>query len=127
QGVDVWLNTPARPQEASGTSGMKAAMNGVMQFSVLDGWWVEGYRKGAGWALPMKNTYADARYQDELDAALLYRTIEEQIVPLYYDRGPDGIPHGWVAAMKNCVADIAAHFTTNRMLTDYQERYYDKL
>ena len=93
QGVDVWLNTPTRPQEASGTSGMKAAMNGVMQFSVLDGWWVEGYRKGAGWALPMKRTYEDPRYQDELDAALLYRTIEEEIVPLYYDRGEDGIPH----------------------------------
>ena len=127
QGVDVWLNTPTRPQEASGTSGMKAAMNGVMQFSVLDGWWVEGYRKGAGWALPMKRTYEDPRYQNELDAALLYRTIEEEIVPLYYDRGEDGIPHGWVAAMKSCVADIAANFTTNRMLTDYQERYYSKL
>ena len=127
QGVDVWLNTPTRPQEASGTSGMKAAMNGVMQFSVLDGWWVEGYRKGAGWALPMKRTYEDPSYQDELDAALLYRTIEEEIVPLYYDRGEDGIPHGWVAAMKSCVADIAANFTTNRMLTDYQERYYGKL
>lgn len=127
QGVDVWLNTPARPLEASGTSGMKAAMNGVMQFSVLDGWWVEGYRKDAGWALPMKRTYEDQHSQDELDAALIYRTIEDDIVPLYYDRAEDGIPHGWVNAMKNCVADVAAHFTTNRMLTDYEERFYSKL
>lgn len=127
QGVDLWLNTPTRPLEASGTSGMKAAMNGVMQFSVLDGWWVEGYRKGAGWALPMNATYDDANYQNELDAGLIYRTIEEEIVPLYYDRAQDGIPHGWVKAMKNCVADIASEFTTNRMLTDYEERYYGKL
>lgn len=127
QGVDVWLNTPVRPQEASGTSGMKAAMNGVMQFSVLDGWWIEGYRKGAGWALPMKHTYGDHRFQNELDAALIYRIIEEEIVPLYYERDENGIPHGWIKTMKKCVSDIAVNFTTNRMLTDYQERFYSKL
>ncbi len=127
QGVDVWLNTPTRPLEASGTSGMKAAMNGVMQFSVLDGWWVEGYRKGAGWALPMKRTYEDQRFQNELDAALIYKTIEEEIAPLYYDRADDGIPHGWIAAMKKCVAEIASNFTTNRMMTDYERKFYDKL
>lgn len=127
QGVDVWLNTPTRPQEASGTSGMKAAMNGVMQFSVLDGWWVEGYRKGAGWSLPIKDTYDDYETQNLLDAALVYHTIEEEIVPLYYDRDEQGIPHKWIAAMKSCIADIAVRFTTNRMLTDYQNRFYNKL
>ena len=127
QGVDMWLNTPTRPLEASGTSGMKAAMNGVMQFSVLDGWWVEGYKKEAGWALPMQSFYEDSNYQNELDASMIYRTLEEEIVPLYYDRGEDGIPHRWIATMKNCVADVASNFTTNRMLADYEERYYSKL
>ena len=127
QGVDVWLNTPTRPLEASGTSGEKCVMNGVMQFSVLDGWWVEGYKEGAGWMLPMERTFADQHYQDELDAEMIYNTIEEQIVPLYYKREHDGIPHDWVAAVKRCVADIASNFTTNRMLIDYEERFYDKL
>lgn len=127
QGVDVWMNTPTRPQEASGTSGEKAAMNGVMHFSVLDGWWVEGYREGAGWALPMERTFSDQHFQDELDAELIYNTIEEQIAPKYYDRGSDGIPHAWVEAVKKCVADVASRFTTNRMLADYEERFYDKL
>ena len=127
QGVDVWLNTPTRPLEASGTSGEKCVMNGVMQFSVLDGWWVEGYKEGAGWMLPMERTYADQRFQDELDAEMIYNTIEEQIVPLYYDRAEDGVPHRWVNAVKKCVADIASKFTTNRMLIDYEERFYNKL
>ncbi|MBO7285530.1 MAG: alpha-glucan family phosphorylase, partial [Alistipes sp.] len=127
QGVDVWLNTPTRPLEASGTSGEKCVMNGVMQFSVLDGWWVEGYKEGAGWMLPMERTYADQRFQDELDAEMIYNTIEEQIVPLYYDRAEDGVPHRWVNSVKKCVADIASNFTTNRMLIDYEERFYNKL
>ena len=127
QGVDVWLNTPTRPLEASGTSGEKCVMNGVMQFSVLDGWWVEGYKEGAGWMLPMERTYADQRFQDELDAEMIYNTIEEQIVPLYYDRGEDGVPHKWVHAVKKCVADIASNFTMNRQLIDYEERFYNKL
>ena len=127
QGVDVWLNTPTRPLEASGTSGEKCVMNGVMQFSVLDGWWVEGYKEGAGWALPMQRTFTDQHFQDELDAEMIYNTIEEQIAPKYYDRGVDGIPHEWVASVKRCVADIASNFTTNRMLTDYEERFYNKL
>ncbi|MBR7097449.1 MAG: alpha-glucan family phosphorylase, partial [Alistipes sp.] len=127
QGVDVWLNTPTRPLEASGTSGEKCVMNGVMQFSVLDGWWVEGYKEGAGWMLPMERSYADQNFQNELDAEMIYNTIEDQIVPLYYDRGEDGIPHGWVKAVKSCVADIASNFTTNRMLIDYEERFYNKL
>ena len=127
QGVDVWLNTPTRPLEASGTSGEKCVMNGVMQFSVLDGWWVEGYKEGAGWMLPMERTYADQRFQDELDAEMIYNTIEEQIVPLYYDRAEDGIPHRWVNSVKKCVADIASNFTMNRQLIDYEERFYNKL
>lgn len=127
QGVDVWLNTPTRPLEASGTSGEKCVMNGVMQFSVLDGWWVEGYKEGAGWMLPMERTFEDQHYQDELDAEMIYNTIEEQIAPLYYQREQDGIPHAWVASVKRCVADIASNFTTNRMLIDYEERFYDKL
>ena len=127
QGVDVWLNTPTRPLEASGTSGEKCVMNGVMQFSVLDGWWVEGYKEGAGWMLPMERTFADQRFQDELDAEMIYNTIEEQIVPLYYDRAEDGVPHRWVNSVKKCVADIAANFTMNRQLIDYEERFYNKL
>ena len=127
QGVDVWLNTPTRPLEASGTSGEKCVMNGVMQFSVLDGWWVEGYKEGAGWMLPMERTFADQRFQDGLDAEMIYNTIEEQIVPLYYDRAEDGVPHNWVHAVKKCVADIASNFTMNRQLIDYEERFYNKL
>jgi phosphorylase/glycogen(starch) synthase len=128
QGVDVWLTNPTRPLEASGTSGEKCVMNGVMQFSVLDGWWVEGYKEGAGWMLPMERTYQDQKFQDELDAELIYNTIEEQIVPLYYNsRNANNVPTEWVRSIKSCVADIASNFTTNRMLTDYEERFYHKL
>ena len=127
QGVDVWLNTPTRPLEASGTSGEKCVMNGVLQFSVLDGWWVEGYKEGAGWMLPMERTFDDQHFQDELDAEMIYNTIEEQIAPLYYSRGEDGIPHDWLTSVKKCVADVASNFTTNRMLIDYEERFYNKL
>ena len=102
-------------------------MNGVMQFSVLDGWWVEGYKEGAGWMLPMERSFTDQKFQDELDAEMIYNTIEDQIVPLYYDRGADGVPHAWVNAVKSCVADIASNFTTNRMLIDYEDRFYNKL
>ncbi|MBR2352139.1 MAG: alpha-glucan family phosphorylase [Alistipes sp.] len=127
QGVDVWLNTPTRPLEASGTSGEKCVMNGVMQFSVLDGWWVEGYKEGAGWMLPMERTFADQRHQDELDAEMIYTTIEEQIAPKYYARNEKGIPSDWCESIKRCIADIASNFTTNRMLIDYEERFYNKL
>ena len=127
QGVDVWLNTPTRPLEASGTSGEKCVMNGVMQFSVLDGWWVEGYKEGAGWMLPMERSFADQGFQNELDAEMIYNTIEDQIVPMYYDRGEDGVPHRWVNAVKKCVADIASNFTMNRQLVDYEDRFYNKL
>ncbi|WP_295936002.1 alpha-glucan family phosphorylase [uncultured Alistipes sp.] len=127
QGVDVWLNTPTRPLEASGTSGEKCVMNGVLQFSVLDGWWVEGYKEGAGWMLPLERTFAEQNYQDELDAELIYYTIEEQIAPKYYNRDKNGMPHEWVNSIKKCVADIASNFTTNRMLGDYEQRFYNKL
>ena len=127
QGVDVWLNTPTRPLEASGTSGEKAVMNGVLQFSVLDGWWVEGYRKGAGWMLPMERTFTDQNFQNDLDAEIIYTTIEEEIAPMYYKRDEQNIPYEWMRAVKSCIADIAANFTTNRMLRDYEERFYGKL
>ncbi len=127
QGVDVWLNTPTRPLEASGTSGEKAVMNGVMQFSVLDGWWVEGYRPDAGWMLPMERTFADQRFQDELDAEMVYSTIEDQIVPTYYERNEEGHSPKWMEMVKHCVADVASNFTTNRMMQDYEDRFYGKL
>ena len=126
QGVDVWMNNPTRPLEASGTSGEKAAMNGVMHFSVLDGWWVEGYKKGAGWALPMERTYDDQNYQDELDAATIYTIIENEIAPAFYnvDRKTRRSSE-WIEYIKNTVAMVACNFTTNRMLTDYINQYYD--
>ena len=127
QGVDVWMNTPTRPLEASGTSGEKCVMNGVMQFSVLDGWWVEGYKEGAGWALPMERTFADQRYQDELDAEMIYNTIEEEIAPKYYRRNHENVPYEWVGSIKKCIADIASNFTMNRQLIDYEDRFYYKL
>ncbi len=128
QGVDVWLNNPVRPKEASGTSGMKAVMNGVMNFSVLDGWWCEGYRPGAGWALPEKNTYPDQPgLQNELDAETIYNTLENEIVPSYYDQDKNGVSVRWVSHIKNTIADIAPEFVMGRMLQDYQDRFYSKL
>lgn len=126
QGVDIWLNTPTRPLEASGTSGEKAAMNGVMHFSVLDGWWVEGYKKDAGWALPLEQTYENNDYQNELDAETVYNTIENEIAPLYYNK-KNGVSSGWIKHVKNNIDEVASNFTTRRMLLDYEERYYNKL
>ncbi len=126
-GVDVWLNTPTRPLEASGTSGEKAVMNGVLNFSVLDGWWAEGYRPDAGWAIQEKRTYQDQRYQDEMDAETIYNTLENEIVPLYYARNVHEVPTGWVAAMKKCLNEISPRFTMKRMMDDYFEQYYNKL
>jgi len=126
QGVDVWLNNPTRPLEASGTSGEKAAMNGVMHFSVLDGWWVEGYKEGAGWALPLEKTYDDPNYQNELDAATIYSTIENEIAPSFYEVDDvTGLSSKWIGYIKNTIAQVACNFTTNRMLTDYCNQYYD--
>lgn len=119
------MNNPTRPLEASGTSGEKASMNGVMHFSVLDGWWVEGYKPGAGWALPLERTYDDQNYQNELDAATIYTTIENDIAPAYYDVDKSlGLSPTWVGYIKNTIAQVADNFTTNRMLTDYCNQYY---
>src|SRR5690606_25557960 len=111
QGVDVWLNTPTRPLEASGTSGEKAVMNGVLHFSVLDGWWVEGYKEGAGWALPQEITYENQAYQDQLDAETIYSIIENEIAPLFYYRNEEGLPTAWINYIKNSIEKIASHFT----------------
>jgi len=127
QGVDVWLNNPTRPKEASGTSGMKAVMNGVMNFSVLDGWWCEGYKPGAGWALPELDTYEDANLQNELDAETIYNLLENEIVPSYYDQDKNGVSESWVQHIKNTIAEIAPEFVMGRMLDDYQSRFYGKL
>jgi starch phosphorylase len=126
-GVDIWLNTPTRPLEASGTSGEKALMNGVLNFSVLDGWWLEGYRENAGWMLTEKRTYQNQEHQDQLDAATLYSVLETQILPLYYDKNEDGYSEGWVKYIKNSIAQIAPHYTMKRQLDDYYEKFYTKL
>lgn len=124
QGVDVWMNNPTRPLEASGTSGEKAVMNGVMHFSVLDGWWVEGYKQGAGWALPMERTYDDQSFQDELDAATIYTILENEIGPMFYDKDSEGLSPEWIQTIKNTIAQVACNFTTNRMMSDYLNQYY---
>ncbi len=127
QGVDVWINTPTRPLEASGTSGMKAVMNGVLNLSVLDGWWVEGYKEGAGWALPQERTYENQEFQNQLDAEMLYGILENEIVPLFYKRNESGIPVQWMQYIKKCISQIAPEFTTARMLDDYIDRFYIKM
>ena len=127
QGVDVWLNTPTRPMEASGTSGEKAVMNGVVNLSVLDGWWAEGFKPNAGWALKEEKTYPDQSVQDELDAEIIYNIIADEIIPLFYDRNQEDIPEKWLSYVKNTISEIAPHFTMNRMLNDYYEKFYSKL
>ena len=126
-GVDVWLNTPTRPLEASGTSGEKAEMNGVLNFSILDGWWYEGYREGAGWALTDKRTYENQQYQDQLDAATIYSILENEIIPTYFAKNSKGYSPEWIQYIKNSIAQIAPDYTMKRMLDDYIERFYKKL
>jgi starch phosphorylase len=126
-GVDVWLNTPTRPLEASGTSGEKAEMNGVLNFSVLDGWWYEGYKKGAGWALTDKRTYENQEHQDQLDAATIYHILEDEIIPLYYAKNSKGFSPEWIQYIKNSMSEIAPDYTMKRMLDDYIDRFYNKL
>ena len=127
QGVDIWLNTPTRPLEASGTSGMKAALNGRPNFSVLDGWWAEGYRPDAGWALPLERTYEEQHLQNELDAEVIYHTMEEEIIPIYFDRDKTGISKRWMGYVKQIIAEVAPTFTMKRMMDDYYERFYTPL
>ncbi len=126
-GVDIWLNTPTRPLEASGTSGEKAEMNGVLNFSVLDGWWYEGYREGAGWALTDKRTYENQQYQDQLDAATIYHTLEDEIIPAYYAKNSKGYSPEWIQYIKSSISEIAPDYTMKRMLDDYLNRFYNKL
>lgn len=125
-GVDIWMNTPTRPLEASGTSGEKAEMNGVVNLSVLDGWWVEGYREGAGWALKQERTYQNQGYQDQLDAVTIYSLLENDILPLFYNRNEQGYSEGWIKTIKNSIATIAPHYTMKRQLDDYYDKFYTK-
>jgi phosphorylase/glycogen(starch) synthase len=127
QGVDIWLNTPTRPLEASGTSGEKAVMNGVLHFSVLDGWWAEGYMENAGWALPEERTYENQDFQNQLDVETLYSILENEICPLFYDRNKQGVPEKWIQFIKNSIAGVAPRFTMNRMLNDYHGKFYTKM
>jgi len=126
-GVDIWLNTPTRPLEASGTSGEKAQMNGVLNFSVLDGWWLEGYVKGAGWALTEKRTYQNQEHQDQLDAVTIYSMLENEIVPLYFAKNTKGYSPEWIQYIKNSIALISPRYTTKRMIDDYIQKFYTKL
>jgi starch phosphorylase len=124
QGCDVWLNTPLRPNEASGTSGMKLLPNGGLNFSILDGWWDEGYDREVGWAIGRGEDYKDADYQNKVESQALYNTLENDIVPLYYARDAQNIPRGWVAKMKASMRRLTPVFNTNRMVAEYAERFY---
>jgi starch phosphorylase len=125
QGVDVWLNTPRRPNEASGTSGMKAAANGVLNFSILDGWWREGYNGKNGWAIGEDREYSDTHEQDAIDAASLFETLQDEIIPLYYQqRTVDGMPVGWLGRVRECIRTLAPVFSTRRMVKEYLTQFY---
>ncbi|MFW5643536.1 MAG: alpha-glucan family phosphorylase, partial [Alkalispirochaeta sp.] len=123
-GSDIWLNTPRRPMEASGTSGMKAAINGVLNCSILDGWWAEGYDPEVGYAIGAGEEYADEEMQDEIESKLLYDLLEREIIPTYYDRGRDGLPREWIRKMKASMQKLGGLFSTSRMLTEYSENFY---
>jgi starch phosphorylase len=124
QGVDVWLNNPRRPNEACGTSGMKAAANGALNLSILDGWWPEAYNGTNGWAIGNGEEFEDLAYQDSFDAEQLYDTLETEVIPLFFERGPDGNPHGWIDMMKNSMAQVCRVFNSHRMIEQYMEEYY---
>jgi starch phosphorylase len=124
QGVDIWLNTPLRPMEASGTSGMKVVANGGLNVSVLDGWWDEGYDPSVGWAIGSGESYDDLEYQNTVESQAMYDLLEKEIVPLFYDRGSDGLPRGWIAKMKTAMGRLAPEFNTNRMVREYASMFY---
>src|SRR2546426_4063161 len=123
-GSDLWLNNPIRPHEASGTSGQKASLNGQPNCSILDGWWAEGYNGRNGWAIGEEREYHDAEVQAEADSLSLYQLLEEEIIPAYYDRGPDGIPHRWIAIMKEAIRTCTPAFSMRRMVKEYTTRFY---
>jgi starch phosphorylase len=123
-GADVWLNTPRRPMEASGTSGMKASMNGVLNCSVLDGWWDEAYTPNVGWAIGQGEQYEDTQLQDEIESKALYDLLERDIIPLFYQRGRDGLPRDWIRRMKDCMKEIGHSMSSHRMLMDYSNKFY---
>ncbi|HEV3082538.1 MAG TPA: alpha-glucan family phosphorylase [Gemmataceae bacterium] len=124
QGVDVWLNNPRRPLEASGTSGMKVSCNGGINMSILDGWWVEGYAQNNGWAIGAGEEYTDLNYQDDVESRAIYDLLEQEIVPLFYNRASDGLPRGWLRVMKQSVGTVCPVFNTNRMVQEYIEKSY---
>jgi starch phosphorylase len=124
QGCDVWLNTPRLLHEASGTSGQKAPVNGGINVSVLDGWWAEGYRGDNGWPIGNGHRVEDSDLQDRLDAESLYHVLEAEVLPRFFERGPDGVPHAWISAMKASIASIVPAFSACRMVRDYAERLY---
>ncbi len=124
QGCDVWLNNPRRPLEACGTSGMKAAANGALNLSILDGWWAEAYESGVGWAIGSGEEYGDPSYQDQVESQSIYDLLERTIVPLFYERGRDNIPRGWINMMRNSMRKLAARFNSHSMVQNYLHGFY---